>query len=429
MIQFCTITEMVTCEEFEQELLEAITHLYDPDYQPSAALCALTGCDPRDGALAFQAAIIHVIESLEPSPNAPPAAHTRRVYDMLHNRYVLKLTQDETADCLHLSRSSVQRAQREAVHTLAGVLWERYQALEPAIRGEPKEKEAGVPDVQAPDWRSQVQRELASLRAKAPDTVSDVGSVISSALECVNALTSGLGVCVEVKSVQPGLVAAVHPVVLHQILISALKRLARYTSSGRIAIYARLEDGNARITLTGTLATGSELSETDLINDIPVSEDVSIKICIDGAQAFMWIEAPSVGKVTVLVVDDNEDMVRFYQSAAVGTRYHIVHTAQGQGLLETIEATAPEAIVLDVMLPDIDGWRLLMRLHEDPVTRPIPVVVCSVVREEDLALSLGAARYLPKPIRPREFIRTLDQVLAQAAAVTSISPASNEEAC
>ncbi|HUS70986.1 MAG TPA: hypothetical protein VM075_09480, partial [Anaerolineae bacterium] len=128
MIQFCAITEMVTCEELEQELLEALTHLYDPDYQPSAALCALIGCDPREGVLAFQTAIIHVIESLEPSPNAPPAAHTRRVYEVLHNRYVLKLTQDETTDRLHLSRSSVQRAQREAVHVLAGVLWKRYQA-------------------------------------------------------------------------------------------------------------------------------------------------------------------------------------------------------------------------------------------------------------------------------------------------------------
>jgi CheY-like chemotaxis protein len=429
LIQLCTMTKMVTCEELAQELLEALTHLYDPDYQPPGALCALIGCDPREGALTFQTAIIHVIESLEPSPNAPPAAHIRRVYEVLHNRYVLKLTQDETTDRLHLSRSSVQRAQREAAHVLAGVLWERYQAPGPVSRGEPEKKEEGVPDVQAPDWRSQMQRELASLRAKAPDAVSDVGEVISSALECVNTLTSELGLCVEVRSVQPGLVAAVHPVVLQQILISALKRLVRYVSNGRIAIYARLEDGNAKITLAGTLATGSELGETDLIKDIPVSADISIEICIDGAQAFVWIEAPSVGKVTVLVVDDNEDMVRFYQSSALGTRYHIVHTAQGQGLLETIEATTPDAIVLDVMLPDIDGWRLLMRLHEDPATRPIPVVVCSVLREEDLALSLGAAYYLPKPVRPREFIRTLDQVLAQAAAATLTSPASNEEAC
>ena len=425
MIQLCTIMEMVTCEEFEQELVKALAHLYDPDYQPSAALCTLIGCDSRDGVLAFQTAIIHVIESLAPPPNTPPAAHTRRVYEVLHNRYVLKLTQDETADRLHVSRSSVQRAQREAVHTLAGVLWERYQARLVA-RGEPGQEEA--PDVRAPDWRSQVQRELASLQAKAPGAVSDVGEVISSMLEFVDVLTPEPGVQVEVESVQPGLVAAVHPVMLQQILISALKRLARYTSNGWIAIYARLEDGNARITLTGAVAAQGGLNEADFSGDIPVPEGVSIEVCIDGSQAFVWIEAPAEGKLTVLVVDDNEDMARLYRGATVGTRYHIVHTVQGRGLFELIRASAPDVVVLDVMLPDIDGWRLLMRLHEDSTTRAIPVIVCSVVREEELALSLGAARYLPKPVRPREFVQALDQVLSPAAKGAPVSPVSSGEA-
>ena len=270
-----------------------------------------------------------------------------------------------------------------------------------------------------------MHRELASLQEKAPGVVSDVGEAINSVLEVIDALASDLGVRVEVKSVQPGLVAAVHPVVLHQILISAAKRLARHIVDGRIAVYARLEDGNAKVTLTGAVAAGAGFAEEDLWGNVPISEDISIKVCIDDTQAFVWIEVPSVRKVTVLVVDDNEEMASFYQRATVGTRYHIVRTAQGQGLFEKIDATTPDIIVLDVMLPDIDGWRLLMRLHEDRATRSIPIIVCSVVREKDLALSLGAAWYLPKPVRPREFTQALDQVLLQAGAATLISPASN----
>jgi CheY-like chemotaxis protein len=57
-----------------------------------------------------------------------------------------------------------------------------------------------------------------------------------------------------------------------------------------------------------------------------------------------------------------------------------------------------------------------MRLHQDPTTRSIPVIICSVVQEEDLALSLGAAGYLPKPVQPREFVTALDQVLPPVAA-------------
>jgi CheY-like chemotaxis protein len=425
---------MITCEELERELHEALARLYDPDYQPSGAFCAAIGCDAQGSVLGVQTAILRAIESLKPPSNTPPTAHTRQVHDLLHNRFVLKLIQEETADRMHISRTSVHRAQRKAVHTLARVLWERSQAQGQAT--EVRLQEMGVQppseeasDTQAVDWQSQVQRELASLQAKAPDTVSDVGGVIRSALEFVDPLTSERGVHIEVRSLQPGLVATVHPVVLYQILISAVMRLARYISNGRIEVYARLEDGNVRITLTGAVTTEGGLGEADLVGDIPLSQDVSIETNLDGAQAFVWIEASSVGKVTVLVVDDNEDMARFYRGATVGTRYHIVHITQGRGMLDALEAVAPDVIVLDVMLPDIDGWRLLMRLREDPASRSIPVIVCSVVREEGLALSLGAVRYLPKPVRPREFIQALDQVLPQAAAGASISPASNGEAC
>jgi CheY-like chemotaxis protein len=432
---------MITCEELERELHEALAHLYDPDYQPSEAFCSAIGCDIRDGVLGVQSAILRAIEGLRPPSDAPPTAHARQVYDLLHNRFVLKLIQEETADRMHISRTSVHRAQRTAVHTLARALWEcsqsgqssqapgqaaRVQGQEQAMEAQATEE--GASDIQAVDWQSQVQRELASLQAKAPDTESDVGEVIGSALEFVAPLTSRRGVHVDVKSLQPGLVATVHPVVLSQILVSAMGRLARYISNGLISVYARLEDGNVKITLTGAVAAEGGLSQADLVSEIPASPDVAINTYLDGSQAFVWIEAPSVGKVTVLVVDDNEDMARLYKGAAVGTRYHIAHIAQGRDLFGALEAVAPDVIVLDVMLPDIDGWRLLMRLREDTATRAIPVIVCSVVREEDLALSLGAVRYLPKPVRPREFIQALDQVLPQAAAGVWISPASNAEA-
>jgi len=190
--------------------------------------------------------------------------------------------------------------------------------------------------------------------------------------------------------------------------------LARHTSTEKITIFARLEDGNVKIALTGSVAAEDRFTESDLVRDILTPEDVSVQVCVENDHIFLWIEVVSVGRTTVLAVDDNLDMARFYRRCTEGSRYHIVHTAQGQSLFETIETTAPDVIVLDIMLPDVDGWQLLMHLHEDPATRSIPVIVCSVVREEDLPLSLGAALYLPKPVRHREFIQALDRVLSQA---------------
>jgi CheY-like chemotaxis protein len=90
--------------------------------------------------------------------------------------------------------------------------------------------------------------------------------------------------------------------------------------------------------------------------------------------------------------------------------------SQGSKIIEEIEAIRPDIIVLDLMLPDVDGWQLLAELHEHPASRDIPLIVCSVVREEDLALALGATTYLPKPVQCHQLIAALDQTTLMRAA-------------
>lgn len=413
---------MITCEEFEQELREALARLYDPDYQPSETFYALMGCDPRGGALAVQTAIIHAIEDLEPPTDTPPTARTRRVFDLLHDRFLLKLTQEETAEYLHVSLSSVQRGQREAIHVLARAIWERSQMQEPPVEGRFQEEPASVGETRRPDWRSQMRQELASLRSVDPNRVADVAETLQGVLELESALVPGHGVHLEVGYVQPDLVAVVHPSALRQTLITALGRLARHAAPGSITIFARLREGNVKITVRGSIARGHKLTEEDLTRDILVPEGTTVEAGMEGGHAFLWINAPSLGQITVLAVDDNPDMLQFYRRCTTGTRYRIVHAAGGEEAMGKIKTSSPDIIVLDVMLPDVDGWKLLMRLHEDPATRPIPIIVCSVVREEDLARALGAALYLPKPVEPRRFVEALDRVCPRVSAEAPEAP-------
>jgi CheY-like chemotaxis protein len=415
-------------EEIEQELRDALTHLYDPDYQPSEVLYELTGCGHRGGTLAVQTALIQAIEALKPPADTPSSSHLKQVYDLLRNRFILKLTLEETAERMHISFSSTWRTQRSAVHTLARALWEHNQIRQHSTAdresGKSSLEKASSPS-QALDWRSQTRRELASLRASAPGIVSDVRQTIQGVVDLLGTLAPKRDVHVDVKFVQPNLIASIHPSVLRQILITAARRVALYTATGQMSIYAGLEEGNVKITITSPVVGDSPLVENDLIGDLLIPEDVSVEVQLEGGHVFLGVELPSVGTVTVLLVDDNLDMVRFYRRCTEGTSYRIVHITQGQTLFETLEITEVDVVVLDVMLPDVDGWELLTRLHENPATRAIPVIVCSVVREEELALSLGAARYLPKPVRPRQFIQALNQVLFQAPAKVPRSPANS----
>lgn len=409
----------MTIETIELELRDALVHLYDPDFVPSQDLYALTGRDASDGAVGVQTAIIETINSMKPAPDLPASARIRKVHDLLRNRFVLKLTLEETAERMDMSFSSTWRAQRAAVHSLTQVLWSlRTQGMSGSSRsdgdGDHQPSVVAIPGAQAVDWRSQMQRELDSLRACAPDRVADVGEVVAGVLDLAEALAPGSGFQVEVKHIQPGLVAAVHPAVLRQAMIAAVRRMTGAGAAETISLFAGLEEGNVKITITGRVAEATQFPEADLVDDIPVPEGMSVWATVERSQAFLWIEAPSVGKTTVLVVDDNPDMARFYRRATEGTCYHIVHIDRGQQLNDAVERACPDLVVLDVMLPDIDGWQLLMRLHENPDTRSTPIVVCTVVREQELALSLGAAAFLTKPVRPQEFIEALDGALPPA---------------
>lgn len=455
---------------FEKNLQEALTHLSDPEYHSPASFRLAIGCDPQLGESAVRDLLLDAIAKLQPPSDTPPTAFIWQLYSLLHARFVLKLTQEESADRLHVSRRTVNRLQQKAIYTLAVKLreqarlqkGEQNEESKNATEGAIESQEAqiwdsantimsdrsgdgpGDPESQGLDWEHQYLQEVDSLQARAPGAIADVRQVIESTLEIVNALPSSAGLRLKVISVQPELVAAVHPVILLQTLVSLLKRLIPYCLGGEIAIYAKLEDGKAKITLTGaTYASGLTQEELtsgiSLINATRQSSgqtnsarpsvgminatrpssgminDITIQLIHEELQVIVWLFMPTVGTMTVLVVDDNDDMVRFYRDCTIGTRYNIVHVNQGHRLHDVVMQVNPDVIVLDVMLPDSDGWRLLMHLHADQQFRLIPVIISSVVREEELALSLGAASYLAKPVRPRQFIQALDLVCSQVA--------------
>jgi CheY-like chemotaxis protein len=82
----------------------------------------------------------------------------------------------------------------------------------------------------------------------------------------------------------------------------------------------------------------------------------------------------------------------------------------GQEGLRLLQSLAPDAIVLDVMMPEMDGWELLQRIRTSPRTTDVPVIICSVFNDPELAYSLGVSLFLPKPVSQKDVLTALRQV-------------------
>jgi CheY-like chemotaxis protein len=115
-------------------------------------------------------------------------------------------------------------------------------------------------------------------------------------------------------------------------------------------------------------------------------------------------------QVPILVVDDNADFLQLLQRYVSSTRFAVAGLQEPQQALAVAKELVPEIIILDVMMPTVDGWEVLNLLHHCPITCHTPIVICSILPQAPLALALGAHTFLPKPVTQHEFLALLDRL-------------------
>ncbi|MEZ4683190.1 MAG: response regulator [Caldilineaceae bacterium] len=126
---------------------------------------------------------------------------------------------------------------------------------------------------------------------------------------------------------------------------------------------------------------------------------------------------PKVAGIPILVVDDNPDTCQLLQRYAAHSRYQVIPVTDARQTLALAQQHAARALVLDVMMPDLDGWDLLAQLRHHPATHKLPIAVCTVLPQQELARLLGATHFLQKPISQESFLTALT-ALAAATAIT-----------
>jgi CheY-like chemotaxis protein len=110
---------------------------------------------------------------------------------------------------------------------------------------------------------------------------------------------------------------------------------------------------------------------------------------------------------TILLVEDDRASLDLMIAYLVGSPALVLTAHDGVEALDMIRSTPPDAVVLDLRLPRLDGWQVLAELKADPATADVPVVVASIVDDRPRGLDLGAVAYLTKPIGRADLLGAL----------------------
>ncbi len=121
---------------------------------------------------------------------------------------------------------------------------------------------------------------------------------------------------------------------------------------------------------------------------------------------------------SILIVDDEEDVLELLQLVFEANGFVVRTALNGKAAVASAYENPPDVIVLDVMMPEMDGWQVLKTLKGDERTQDIPVVMLSARaerRDKMIGLQEGAEGYLAKPFSPAEVVREIQSVLNRDA--------------
>jgi len=119
----------------------------------------------------------------------------------------------------------------------------------------------------------------------------------------------------------------------------------------------------------------------------------------------------------VLVIDDDAASRDLLSRILERDGYRVVVAASGADGLDLTHRLRPDAITLDVMMPEMNGWTVLSTLKADPVLKSIPVLLISIVDEASTAMAMGASNFIAKPVDPQRLLAIMSGCVRSRVAV------------
>jgi CheY-like chemotaxis protein len=324
-------------------------------------------------------------------------------------RYVKGLSPQAVADQLSISLRHYYRVHKSAIADVASILKDRFVGREPVS----EEMDRAVED--KPSLSRLELLRLEAARTIQANRYTHIGDVVDGVFSLLREVLRQheLELQTTIAPALPGV--SIDRSLLRQMLLSMLGYLIERTEESTIRLEAQTEGTAVGLSLRveppkAVRATGQ--AETDerlaALEEMATLTGAHILPKYAGSLVVGFdVQMPTV-QHTVLAVDDNEDVLELIRGYLSPHGYRVITAQTAQDALSRAATYQPYAITLDLMMPEQDGWQVLQTLLNQPDTDRIPIIVCSVLKQKELALSLGAAAFVEKPLTEQALLSALE---------------------
>jgi CheY-like chemotaxis protein len=394
--------QLAAPDTFVDKVKQILEHLYDLPYLQRHDLTQLLAPGSEQSAelpvQALRRRVMDAIEILNPGGAVPFRAPHARLYNLLHLHYVEGLSIQEVARDLDLSDRQAYRDMRRAEENVAALLWEQV-TIHNADR-----PESHFPP---PRLRSLSTSKVELDRLAERLTSTDLVQLVVAAQESVERLANQRQIQLCMQHIEGPVVIQCEPTVAQQIVTGVHSHLIKHVRRGRL-----------RVTVSSgppvSISFQFECSNTDGME--PTGSMMNQLLERLGWNYMQEVDVRGFGHATlripyagpkILVIDDNAELVELLERYLNEHTCQVISAQSGDEGLQLAHEIAPDAILLDVMMPQVDGWKVLQTLRSRPDTALIPVIMCSVINDPDLAYSLDVSIYLHKPISRDDILSAL----------------------
>jgi CheY-like chemotaxis protein len=399
---------------FIASLREALSNLYDPYKLKRSPLQAILSEPLIEKGIDLKQFLTNSINALMPEDHTPYDTKAWKVFELLNFSFIDQMDQRETAKNMLLGLRTVQRLAPEAIETLAEQIAVdnhiTFSSDETMIEQKP------IQPVSSPRSNENWVKEAEFQKSQYQGSLIDIHQTLRELSQLLLPIYNVGQSSIEILFPEGTWFVIGQVTLLRQAVLTALSLFSNCPDC-RITISTEQRGNQGEIRINGHFGDEATIdqnqtAETDIMNALS-----NLMQILKGRVAFYHrspnelainLSLPIQQQYNIMVIDDNADVVHLIEEYLSDSIYKVTGIKEPERVINEIEKNKPSIVLLDVMLPNIDGWMLLSQIRHNPAILRIPVVVCTLLPQERLSFSLGADAFLRKPFTQQELLEVLN---------------------